>query len=78
MDDPELTDPNDFELDIELCKLVSRIPFFGENLAKNLCEGIDYSGEFHDTFSKIFNLSEQEIKGLLITNFKYLFTFNKD
>ena len=53
MDEPELTDPNDYELDIELCKLINKIPIYGENVAKNLCDGIDYSGKLNETFSKI-------------------------
>lgn len=76
MDEPELTDPNDYELDIELCKLVSRIPFFGENLAKNICNGIDYSGEFHETFSKFVKVGVILII-FIIFIIIYFFVFEK-
>jgi hypothetical protein len=33
---------------------------------------------FFNNFSKISNLSEEDIKGLLITKLRFLFSFNND
>jgi len=48
-----IEDPLDFEVHVELCKIIQKIPFFGKNMSDKVCQDIDTSGEINQTFSYI-------------------------
>ena len=53
MDDTPEEDPLNFEVDVELCKLINKIPIYGKKMSESVCEDVDTTGELNDTFSYI-------------------------
>lgn len=53
MADTQEEDPLNFEVDVELCKLINKIPIYGKKMSDSVCEDVDTSGELNDTFSYI-------------------------
>ena len=75
MDDYNLkdSDPSDFELDIELCKLINKIPIIGKSITDKICYGIDFSGELNSEFSKIVKIFIVIIVFLILLIFYFFF-----
>lgn len=50
---PKLDESDYFDTDIELCKLIYRIPYYGKKISEEVCDGVDVEEELHPKFSKI-------------------------
>lgn len=69
-------DPLNFEVDIELCKIMNKIPVFGKKMVDSVCEDVDMSNEINSTFSYIM-LSLILIIIFLIILIIYFFFFEE-
>ena len=52
-DENNIDDPLDFEVDVELCKIIKKIPLYGKRMSDKVCQDVDTSGEINTTFSYI-------------------------
>ena len=52
-DENNIDDPLDFEVDVELCKIIKRIPLYGKRMSDKVCQDVNTSGEINTTFSYI-------------------------
>lgn len=69
----ELNDKNDYEVHVELCKIIEKIPFYGKTMSNKVCDDVDTSGDVNKTFSYIFIVLIITILFLCFLIFYFLF-----
>ena len=66
-------DPYNFEVDIELCKVIKKIPFYGLKMSDKVCEDVDTSGEINKSFFYIMIVLIFIILFIIFLIFYFLF-----